>query len=392
MGAPVTGVNPQMLVWARKRSGHSVDQVADALRKTVDVIKSWEAGSTAPTYPQLEDLAYRVYKRPIALFFFPEPPEEPDPEHAFRTLPDSELEHLASDTRYKVRQALALQESLRELNRGVNPVERKIFTDLQPGSALSAPAMAKQVRAYLGVDARTQTSEWTSADHALKSWRNAVEEAGGVYVFKNSFKQKDVSGFCLYDDEFPLIYLNNGTAKTRQIFTIFHELAHILTRTSGVTKRNDSYIAQLTGHPKRIEVFCNQFATEVLVPTEELRPLVLGPRPDDEQIGDIATKFKVSREVVLRRFLDLGLVSKAYYESKVAQWKADYDDRSAKEEGGGNYYLTQASYLGVRYLRLAFRRYYEGAISLDQLADYLNIRVSSVPGLEQLALSGPERG
>lgn len=390
MGAPVTGVNPQMLVWARERSGHSVDQVADALRKTVDVIKSWEAGSAAPTYPQLETLAYRVYKRPIALFFFPEPPEEPDPKHAFRTLPDSELEHLASDTRYKVRQALALQESLRELNRGVNPAERKIFTDLQPGSALSAPAMAKQVRAYLGVDAHTQTSEWTSADHALKSWRNAVEEAG-VYVFKNSFKQKDVSGFCLYDDEFPLIYLNNGTAKTRQTFTIFHELAHILTRTSGVTKRNDSYIVQLTGHSKRIEVFCNQFAAEVLLPTDELRQLVIDRRPDDKLIGDIATWFKVSREVVLRRLLDLGLVSNAYYESKVAQWKADYYDRHAKEEGGGNYYLTQASYLGARYLRLAFRRYYEGSISLDHLADCLNVRVSSIPGLEQLVLSGPER-
>ncbi len=390
MGTPVTGVNPQMLVWARERSGHSVEEVAEALGKTVDVIKTWETGTAAPTYPQLEGLAYRVYKRPIALFFFPEPPDEPDAEHAFRTLPDFELEDLGSDTRYKIRHALALQESLRELNRGANPAERKIFRDLEAGPSLSAPGVAKQVREYLGVDARTQTSEWTSVDHALKSWRNAVEEAG-VYIFKNVFKQKDVSGFCLYDDEFPLIYLNNGTSKTRQIFTIFHELAHLLTRTSGVTKRDDRYITQLTGHPKRVEMFCNEFAAEVLLPTDELRRLVIGRRPDDERIGDLARRYKVSREVVVRRFLDLGLVSRAYYESKAAQYKADYDNHSGKEEGGGNYYLTQASYLGERYLRLAFRKYYDGAISLDQLADYLNVRVSSVPGLEQLVLSSPER-
>jgi len=40
------------------------------------VIEGWEAGASAPTYPQLEALAYKVYKHPLALFFFPEPPED----------------------------------------------------------------------------------------------------------------------------------------------------------------------------------------------------------------------------------------------------------------------------------------------------------------------------
>jgi Zn-dependent peptidase ImmA (M78 family)/DNA-binding XRE family transcriptional regulator len=391
MGEAVTGINSQMLVWARERAGYSAREVAETLGKSIETIEAWETGTGAPTYPQLEALAYRLYKRPLALFFFPEPPDEPDPEHAFRTLPDFEIEELNSDTRYKVRQALALQESLRELNAGVNPAERKIFRDLKPGPSLSASSMAKRVREYLGVDAHTQTHEWTGSDQALKSWRAAVEESG-VFIFKNAFKQKDVSGFCLYDDEFPLIYLNNGTSKTRQIFTIFHELGHILTRTSGVTKRNDSYISQLTGHPKRIEVFCNEFAAEVLVPTDELRRLVIGRRPDDERISDLAKRYKVSREVVVRRLLEMGLISRAYYEAKAARYKADYDNHVGKEGGGGNYYLTQASYLGERYLRLAFRKYYEGLISLDQLADHLNVRVSSVPGLEQVVLSSPERG
>ena len=91
---------------------------------------------------------------------------------------------------------------------------------------------------------------WTNADQALKAWRRAVEEKG-IYVFKNSFKQKDVSGFCLYDPVFPIIYVNNSTAPTRQIFTILHELGHILTGTGGVTKRDDSYIAKLERRSRR---------------------------------------------------------------------------------------------------------------------------------------------
>ncbi len=54
-----------------------------------------------------------------------------------------------------------------------------------------------------------------------------------------------------------------------------------------------------------------------------------------------------------------------------------------KNSGGGNYYSTQVSYLGKQYLDLAFGKYYQNQISVGQLADYLNVRVSSISGLEE---------
>src|ERR1043165_1335422 len=114
MAHPVAGVNPTILAWARARSGQTLEQVAEALGKDPGVIRKWELGESAPTYVQLETLAYKLYKRPIALFFFPEPPDEPEPAQEFRTLPDFEIDDLAPDTRFKVRQALALQLSLSE--------------------------------------------------------------------------------------------------------------------------------------------------------------------------------------------------------------------------------------------------------------------------------------
>lgn len=348
------------------------------------MVESWEAGSAAPTYPQLEDLAYRVYKRPIALFFFPEPPDEPDPEHSFRTLPAFEIEELGPDTRFHVRDARALQLALYELNGGKNPASGKIFRDLQVGSSPSAPEIAQQVRAYLEIDLETQKTGWRRPDDALKAWRSAVEESG-VFVFKESLRQRDVSGFCLYDEEFPIIYLNNSTATSRQIFTLFHELAHILVRTSGVTKLDDRYIGGLAGEAKRIEIFCNRFAAELLVPGDDFRRRIRGLSTDDETVATLADEYKVSREVILRRLRDLNLVSQFDYEERAARWRREYEERG-RGEGGGNYYATKASYLGEGFLRLAFSRYYQGGISIQQLADFLNIRVSSVPGLEQLVL------
>jgi hypothetical protein len=52
-------------------------------------------------------LELAIYKRPLALFFFREPPLEAEEKQEFRTLPDFEIENLAADTIYALRQAKA---------------------------------------------------------------------------------------------------------------------------------------------------------------------------------------------------------------------------------------------------------------------------------------------
>lgn len=381
MAHPVTGINPTVLAWARRRSGQTLEQVAEVLGKDPAVIEKWELGESAPTYVQLETLAYKLYKRPIALFFFPEPPDEPEPAQEFRTLPDFEIEDLAPDTRFKVRQALALQLSLSELSNGRNPVADLITRDVSVDPSRSPAQAARRVRDYLDINIDTQIG-WKTTEEALKAWRTAVEEAG-VFLFKDTFKQRDVSGFSLFDDEFPLIYINNSTSKNRQIFTIFHELAHLLVHTGGVTLRDDTYIRALHGDAKQIEMFCNAFAAHLLMPESDFKGQEQAT--DDANILRLSRRYKVSREVVLRRMLDLGLVTPRKYARKAEQWAQDYFDH-APEEPGGNYYLTQATYLSDAYVRMAFRNYYRGAITLEQLAGYLNLKASNVAGLEQVVL------
>ena len=80
--------------------------MAVKFKKDVSVIEKWESGEDFPTYSQLEKLA-EIYKRPLALFFFPEPPLEAEEKQEFRTLPDFEIENLAADTIYALRQAKA---------------------------------------------------------------------------------------------------------------------------------------------------------------------------------------------------------------------------------------------------------------------------------------------
>jgi Zn-dependent peptidase ImmA (M78 family)/transcriptional regulator with XRE-family HTH domain len=384
MSDPVVGITSGVLKWARERSGVSLEDVAAKLKKPIELVRGWEEGTSAPTYSQLETLAYQIYKRPLALFFFPEPPDEPDPRQEFRTLPDLEVKDLSPETRYRIRQAMAMQESLREVHDRINPSERKIFRDvtIDRFSSAETDAVAATVRKYLGVTLDTQKA-WKSVEQAIREWREAVENVG-VFVFKDTFSQKDFWGFSLDDPEFPVIYINNSTkGKSRQIFTLFHELAHLIVHSSGVTKENDTYIDRLSGTPRRLEVFCNRFAGYFLVPSRDLLREMAGT--SDEEVERLAGTYRVSREMILRRLLDLQRISQQRFERSVSRLREEYESLPI-QGSGGNYYATKRTYLSSRFLDAAFGQYYQGRISVQQLADHLGVKVSSVPGIETLHL------
>lgn len=378
MSTRATAVNPDLLKWARERAGLSLQDVADSLGKDAELIASWESGEQAPTYGQLEKMADQLYKRPLAIFFFPRPPIEEHPKSEFRSLPESEIENLEPDTLYALREARSMQESLRELTNGSNPASSYIFRVLRATRRQNLDALCTRVRDYLGVDLRTQIS-WRDLDEAFKSWRAAIEDKG-VFVFKRSFKQKGISGFCLVDDQFPVIYINNSTSVSRQIFSLFHELAHLLFATSGITKDDTSYIDSLSGANQEIEIACNRFAGAFLVPDDDFSRQLIGFEGSDQEVENLASHYNVSREVILRKLLDRGLVDKAHYAQKVEEWNEQYESRAQRE--GGNYYATKAIYLGESYLQLAFSRYYEGRCSLQELAEHLDMKAKNVSRLE----------
>ena len=374
-------VNPMVLSWARESLGLSVEEVVHRLKRkriSAETVQAWESGDESPTYPQLERLAYEIYKRPVAVFFFPEPPEEETPKQSFRTLPEYEIENLPSRIRFLIRKAKAFQLNLAELHDGVNPNSKQIIRDLSFKPTVSAKKMAETVRSYLGVELFTQTG-WKTRQDALEAWRNVLEESG-VFVFKDSFQADNFSGFCLYDDKFPIIYVNNNKPKTRQIFTLFHELAHLLFHTGGIDTPSTKYVDRLKGDERKIEILCNSFAGEFLLPDVEFLKQISNMKIDEPLIKRLADAYHVSREVVLRKALDHNRVNQTYYSKMIQKWAKESISRGK----GGDYYKTMASYLGRQYLETTFGRYYQNRISAEQLADYLGVKAKSVSGIEAI--------
>ena len=107
-------VKPALLAWARERSGLKLEQVAQKLKLETDLLRSWESGEERPTIPQVRRLG-EIYKRPLAVFFLPEPPLDFDAQKEFRRLPGVTAQNESPEMRLALRTALFRREAAREL-------------------------------------------------------------------------------------------------------------------------------------------------------------------------------------------------------------------------------------------------------------------------------------
>lgn len=379
-GVPVsekmTSINPKILIWCREASGISFDEASKKFG--VERLHNWENGDDYPTYRQLQQLC-DLYRKPVAVCFFPEPPEYKSLSTSFRTIPSVLKSSLFNRNICKlIDEARVLQLNLYELNEHKNPAYTWFAShSFKP----DIKSMASELRQILKVPLSRQKKIKKTSEH-FEFWREKFSEIG-IYVFKDAFGVDDISGFCLYDEVFPVIFINNTLSFTRQTFTLFHELCHIVFKTSGIDILNDgSYHDTLSTQDLEIERKCNAFSGAFLVPDDDFERQIKGKSPSEECVRDLANSYGVSREVILRKFLDLRWVSEREYLERSAQYTADSfrSNKSiiSKTDSGGNYYNNLASYKGRPYTELVFNRYYSNAITLAQAASYMNMKIPSI--------------
>ena len=394
---------PSVLKWARKTSGYTENEVIERLnekRVSISTFQQWELGKEQPSYSQLKKLA-KFYKRPIAVFFFPQPPQEESPQEKLRAVPERYTKSLTPKMIQLVKKAQIRQINLYEMYGDLLPSDFQNFTSSTGNiNASGIKALAAQVREALGVSLEEQF-QWKDIDQAFKEWRRKLENIG-IWVFKEAFKEKNYSGFCLYDENLPVIYISTNAgkdevteqsgkiAKQRQIFTLFHELGHLLIGKGGIDFRGNVE-TKFIGIYKEEEVFCNAFAGEFLVPDESI---VISDNPSDTEISNYANQYKVSREVILRKYLNKKIVTQSFYNEKREMWEQQWEDTENKNKESNNtkkkisYYATHKANLGDKYLAIAFQEYYRQRISENQLADYLEMKVGSIPRIEGFISTG----
>lgn len=323
-----------------------------------------------------------VYRRPFALFYFPQPPKHFKPLKDFRRFQGEYI--LTEEEEYTLQKELLLFQQKREIALELyEQLETPIPTFSLSGSLKQKPEkLAEQIIGFLGIQHHELAAIKPGYD-ALNYWKQIFEEKG-VLVFQSSGVPLHIMrGACVAEEQLPVVVVNSNDTVNGRIFSLFHELVHIVLREDGIS----NFRYQTKELYDKVEVFCNHTAAEVLVPGSLLLAHPSVQKHDsenpvwlDKELRELSTHFCVSQEVILRRLLSLNRTTNKYYQH--FRQHQVFDKKHA--EPGGNYYRNVIAKNGMLFINLALQGFHQEKLTASSLADFLKVKVSNLPELEKL--------
>jgi len=295
----VININPSVLAWARKESGVDMGHILKTLEIDHPTYQLWERFGNNIPFSKLKVIA-KIFQRQIAVFFLPEVPVKAERPMDNRSLKDFNA-RLSPDALLSIRRANRYCELLNDLNPA--PYYNDIYgwmEELQGSfynpKRIDREEIADWIRGKIGISIDQQIAS-PSPSQAYKMWRAAFENKLGIPTFQFKMPVQEVQGFSLSDKVPYCLAVNSRHTATGKIFTLFHELGHLLKRQAGICfpeKIADNQI---------LELECNAFAGMLLIPREIVKPL-----DSADDIFSFSNKLKVSSKSYLRRLKGLNMV------------------------------------------------------------------------------------
>lgn len=125
----------------------------------------------------------------------------------------------------------------------------------------------------------------------------------------------------------PFIVVNDQDAKVAWSFTLLHELAHIWLGRTGLSGAD---------FEQKIEQFCNDIASDILLPEvemEELRHLGGERHELVLAVSDFASRRKVSRALVAYRLLKRRQIDRKQWSDLTEEFRRSWEaERARKKE------------------------------------------------------------
>jgi Zn-dependent peptidase ImmA (M78 family) len=307
MGKPVQiPVTPSVLEWAIGESGLDLEVVAERVAVDQRELTAWLHGQAQPSLTAFKRLA-AVLRRPTATFLLPEPPKTKQVQIEFRHPPGGAARALFPEERLRIREVTRLQEAVAWLLDEIGDATPELP---KLSASSNAEQAGKRLRDALGVDIETQ-SKWPDTSAAVTGWRRSLE-AVGVLVFLLPMGASAARGFSVWSPRAPAIVANTHWNPAARLYTLFHEFAHLLTRTNSVCVED----GHVQGSSTDLERWCEQVAAAALMPESSVRSFVRDLDTDAlETASRLATRFRVSLRAATLRLIGLQLASWTLYRS-----------------------------------------------------------------------------
>jgi Zn-dependent peptidase ImmA (M78 family) len=364
-----------------------VAEVAKRLKLDAALIEAWMDGTSQPTQAQLRKVA-EIVRRPTALFYRPEPPQLARAKTNLRGAPGAPARSLTPEEVRSVRWLTRLQEAMAWIlqQEAESPTEVPFST-----TASSSEEAAAALRSWLGVRVEEQIG-WSDDRVALDEWRSALEDRK-IIVTQFQIDRTSIRGFSAWNELVPMVAINTAYTPKARIFTLFHEVGHLLNRDQSACF---GFVDPSAGGG--IERWCERFAADFLLPEAEVRRQAAStfrwhPRDPATTFAGVRTlsnRFKVSVRATAIRLSDLALAPKGLYSLVESELADRFEDFPRPGGGGGGQTAAEKrlSHLGERTLRILISAADQRSITERDLADYLHVTSSQLDDVRSLVNRG----
>ena len=381
-------ITAKVFKWARESARISEELAASKVSVSIDKLKEWENGKSFPTIRQAQILA-KAYKRPFAIFFLPEIPNDFQPLQDFRKAGSKEL---STASLFIIREVQQKQSWIREIkienNEEVIPFVGR-FT-LKDNPAI----VAQDILNTLNINPLNYNT-----NNPILEWIDKAESKG-IFISRTSFihsrlklDSSEIQGFAIADKYAPFIFINSDDWNAPQLFTIVHELAHIWIAETGISNEIELSFKEVNDY-NPIELFCNEVAANALIPKEFIENLDSKVFSNGKEVFKNARIIGVSSFAFLVRALNLKIISFRTY--KRLKKDADFEfsaflkretERKAKQKlkekaSGPSYYLLQLNRNGRLFTQIVLDAFHGGYIEPTQASNLLNVKINKFPKLE----------
>lgn len=385
--------NPEILKWARENSGFSLEEAAKRLnlksakRSGASILSEYESGKTIPTSNKLSDIA-KLYHRPLLTFYLSRPPEIQRKGEDYRTVPDSIPIEKNGDVDAIVRDIFVRQSIVREALIDSDDAEPRKYV-----GSLSRLPNIYDASAYIKKIFNISTSEFrqqSSAHDAMGYLRRQVENEG-VFILlignlgshHSSVSTNYFRGFAIADNIAPFIVINDNDSKMAWSFTLLHELVHILIGETGISNTSVAH---------HIEKYCNDVASCILLPAEDLATIRIDDSSDFEELSNVLQErssfFKVSPSLIAYRlfrddkitFSEWEKASNHFKELWIQSKQKKPEDKSSK----GTFYVTKRHKTGGALLKVVRNSILEGVITETKAGKVLGVSPGNVAKMVEL--------
>jgi len=383
-------VSKEMLIWARGETPFSVPEEAVVHLRGISAeqLIAWEGGYELPSINEAKKLA-ALYKVPLACFYLSTPPEKHVKKYTDRrTMNGTVYCKTSYELWSEIGRIASNREKLLELA-NADEIGNYPLPTFTPNKTVDD--VADELRGFLGIQLPFKTKS-AYKNNAFSFFRSAFEHRGIAVSQISGVSLNEMRGLSICYDTCPIIAINNKDYERAKVFSLFHELAHLVRRSSSICRidfdeRNDDE-----------EKVCDSIAAATLLPKKpflETTKRIFAKYNEWSSISlqAVGDKFGVSSVVVLRRLYELGSIRKSMYIEIYKMLNDEFESNrklieQSREEKNISipFYVKYLNQQGYLFPRAILNAHANGKLTYGEMCRTLNVNSKHIGNIERAVM------